>query len=1180
VPFIKKIEVNGFKTFGRKTTLLFDRGFTAITGPNGSGKTNIIDAVLFALGEMSARRLRATNFSNLIFHGGLNSNRKKKAKVVIQFDNSDGRLPLDTATVTLSREIDQEGRSVYRVNGRRVSRVYVLEMLSMAGIAPNGHNIILQGTLTRLAEISPQERRKIIEDAIGIAQYDQEKAEAQKKLEAANISIKTVMGQVGEVQKRIEALERERNDLLRYNFIMEEIKRLEAIRLSKKIIESRGEIDKVSKRISDLKRRLEDLRKRREELRTKRYRIESDIRRYGLEQSEEKRNEILNIEAKIGELRSKLGELNSKIENGKVILEDLRKARIDLEFKIKNVKSEIEDCEARIRQLTAELAPINEVISKKQSVYDALSSEINSIRSGLEEENKAIREAEVSLEQIRTEALKIQAAKTESRSRIKVYSERLKSLRQKRKDLTASLKRLEDAFRDLKGIQEEQKTRLEALKKSLNKREERKRYLETQIKEAGKVAEMAREAIVEFEARRELVEKFNTEERSLRYIEQIGSEGMISGVHGRLKDFIKFPRRYKRAVEAAASGWLNSLIVEDLETAVICTEALRRAKLGRIKIIPLSALSRNKRITPPRDAGVLAVISDLIKCEERYSPAVSFVFGDTLLVSDEDSALRLSRIGFRSVTLSGDLFEAGGGVEGGYYRSPFDFSSFVPSESTLKALNKAVSALKRLLEAREDHIQELEDEIAEAQREIARLSHSLGRLGSEVKRVERNIQNARLNLKNVESDLENINGLLSKERSLLKQYEEKWNDLLKRENEIQSRLSEMKRKINLSNLREISSKRDEISGEIAKLKQKRSQITAEISSLRSKIEILKRDLKDMIHQRNAATNRVITLEREIKNASKQRENIIAEIEALKEKRDALSRFLSSAREDIEKLNSQIDRVDADLRRVEDEYERVDSLLDEAQLNLQNLNMQMERYVDRLKDLGYEEPILEESFRLDEIDEILREMRSELNSIGAVNQLASRQYKEQVSRYKELSMRLNEMERERMAIERFIEEIERKKYKAFMEAFNKINDKLDKYFFKLTGGGKAALKLEDPTDPFSGGVDMVVQFVGKPPILVSGASSGERSVAAVSFLFALREFTPASFYLFDEIDAHLDAFHVERLGELLSEESERSQFIVVTLKPEMISKADKVYGVYGRDGISYVISTTFKEAIQR
>ena len=212
MPFIRKIEVNGFKTFGKKTTLIFDKGFTAITGPNGSGKTNIIDAVLFALGEMSARKLRATNFSNLIFHGGLNSNaRRKKAKVVIQFDNSDGRLPTDTATVTVSREIDQEGHSVYRINGRKVSRAYAMEILSMAGITPNGHNVVLQGTLTRLAEISSQERRKIIEDMIGIAQYDHEKAEAQKKLESANIAIKTAMGQVGEVQKRIESLERERN---------------------------------------------------------------------------------------------------------------------------------------------------------------------------------------------------------------------------------------------------------------------------------------------------------------------------------------------------------------------------------------------------------------------------------------------------------------------------------------------------------------------------------------------------------------------------------------------------------------------------------------------------------------------------------------------------------------------------------------------------------------------------------------------------------------------------------------------------------------------------------------------------------------------------------------------------------------------------------------------------------
>ncbi|NIM44777.1 MAG: AAA family ATPase, partial [Nitrososphaeria archaeon] len=156
----------------------------------------------------------------------------------------------------------------------------------------------------------------------------------------------------------------------------------------------------------------------------------------------------------------------------------------------------------------------------------------------------------------------------------------------------------------------------------------------------------------------------------------------------------------------------------------------------------------------------------------------------------------------------------------------------------------------------------------------------------------------------------------------------------------------------------------------------------------------------------------------------------------------------------------------------------------------------------------------------------------------------------------------------------------KKHNVFMGAFNQINDRIDRYFSKLTGGGTAALRLENPENPFQGGVDMVVQFVDKPPILVSGASSGERSVSAVAFLFALQEFTPASFYLFDEIDAHLDAFHVERLGELLAEEAEGSQFVVVTLKPEMVSKADRIYGVYGHDGLSRVVSTTFRAATQQ
>jgi len=1179
MPFIKKIEVNGFKTFGKKTMLLFDKGFTAITGPNGSGKTNIIDAVLFALGEMSARKLRATNFSSLIFHGGLNSNsrKKKKAKVVIQFDNSDGRLPTDTATVTVSREIDQEGHSIYRINGRKVSRSYALEILSMAGITPNGHNVVLQGTLTRLAEISSQERRRIIEDAIGIAQYDYEKAEAQKKLEAANIAIKTAMGQVGEVQKRIESLERERNDLLRYNFILEEIRRLEAIKLSKTIRDNQKKIDELSRRISDLEGKLEELRRRREELRSRRRQIESELRRYSLEQSEEKQDQILQIQIRIGELRSRLGELNSKISSGKSILDDLRKSRIDAERQIETFKNEMKECEKRIEQLTSERDALLKVIAERQSIYDALSSEIDETRSKLEEKNKEIREVERYLEQIRTETINIQSKQAKSQSKIDVYSERLRNLEEKKKDLGLSLKRLEEAFKDLQNIQKEQKAQLDALRDSLARRTKRKSVLETQIKEAGRVADIAREAVVEFEARKELVEKFNTEERALQYIEELSREGVIEGIHGRLRDLIKFSKRYERAIEAAASGWLNSLVVDDLDVAFTCVEMLKKTRLGRIKIVPLKGLSRNKQLNLPKSEGVLGSVSDFVKCNEIYMPAVSFVLGDTLLVRNENAALTVSRKGFRSVTPSGDVFEAGGGVESGFYRAPLDFSSFVPSESSLKALNKAVTALRKLLAAREGHIQELEEEIAETQKEITRLSRSLGRLGSEIERVQKSIHEARLNLNRAESNLGNLQDLLQKEELMLKEYESRRKELSEKEAMIQQKLSEMKKKIDLTELQGRESKRGEIGKDLFALKQKANKIEAQLSSLQSRVEMHWKELENASSRREKATERILLIENEIKQASKNRVEIQAEIEKLEKKKDVLSSFLLNVRKDAEKLTSKIDEIDGKLQTVEEEYEKIDVHLDEARLNFQTLSLQMRRYLDQLNSLGYEKPLMETSIDIEKLDETLKTMKSELNRIGAVNQLASKQYEEQISRYKELSIRMNELERERMAIVKFIEEIERKKYNVFMEAFNKVNERLDRYFSKLTGGGNAALKLENPQDPFSGGVDMVVQFVGKPPILVSGASSGERSVAAVAFLFALQEFTPASFYLFDEIDAHLDAFHVERLGELLAEEADKSQFIVVTLKPEMVSKADKIYGVYGREGISHVVSTTFRGA---
>ncbi|MCW4021003.1 MAG: hypothetical protein NWF14_07245, partial [Candidatus Bathyarchaeota archaeon] len=409
-------------------------------------------------------------------------------------------------------------------------------------------------------------------------------------------------------------------------------------------------------------------------------------------------------------------------------------------------------------------------------------------------------------------------------------------------------------------------------------------------------------------------------------------------------------------------------------------------------------------------------------------------------------------------------------------------------------------------------------------------------------------------------------------------FEKRRDEVSEKEVKLQEELASLKKAIDFSEVQGWEQKREVLGNEILDLRKKMGAIDTELSTLQSKMEnVLKAGLENATAQRSKASKQVSIIEKEVEEAVKEKEGLQEKFEELEKTKEELSGSLLNVKGESEKFTSQIDEIDDRLRAFEEEYEQADALSDELRLNLQTFRLQMGRHMEQLRVLGYEEPVAVSSEQFQEAEASFRLMRFELERIDAVNQLAQTQYEDQVSRYKELSIRMNELEKEKLAIVNFIEEIEQKKYKAFMEAFNRTNERLDRYFSRLTGGGNAAFKLENPENPFAGGVDMIVQFVSKPPILVSGASAGERSVSAIAFLFAMQEFTPASFYLMDEIDAHLDAFHVERLGELLAEEAEKSQFVIVTLKPEMVSKADRIYGVYGREGVSHVVSTTFKGA---
>jgi len=1180
MPHIKKIELRGFKTFGHPTSILLEKGFTVITGPNGSGKTNIMDAILFGLGELSARRLRAENFAKLIFHGSPEANleKAKVSKVIMQFDNSDNRIPVETNTVTVSREVYKKGQSVYRLNGRRMSRANVVDTLAMAGISATGHNFVLQGTITRMAEIAPYERRKIIDDMIGIAQYDAEKAEAEEKLRAAEISIKTAMGRIDEVQKRVDDLERERNQLLRFNFIQNETKRFEAIKISHDIGEVQTKIRDLSSKVEEANSKAENLKQLRDQLRQQRHGIEKEWRKFSTEKVEEGGTRVLEVQIKIGDIRSRLTELATKIGAGTTSLEGLKKVRENSLKQLEAIQNDVTANRKSLGQFKREQNRLLKEINTKQSQHDALVSETTQLWANLGENSKRIHEIEQRLDKLYQNLVALRSEHAQSQTTVKMLTHRLEDLNARKERFTATLGELNKSITDLNEVQHEQKTRLKSLQQTLDRRIMQKEAIEHEIADAGKIADSAREAVVEFATQKELAERVASEEMALRGIEEMGEMGVIQGVFGRLRNLVKTEKGYENVVEAAAAGWLDSIVVEDANAAFACTETLRRLKLGRIKIIPLKELLNIKPVSQPKIDGVSGAASALVRYSKRFEPAVTFVFGDTLIAKDDKAAFRACREGFRTVTANGDLYEAGGALQSGYYREPIDFATLIPKEAAIKSLDEAVRTLQEHLSKRGIDITGFEEEISKARMEITRLTEATHTLESEIARVRRSVKVTNRNIKRIDGHILAVNTRLEKEKEMMGVQRAQRSALYKETQKLRSELASLRRKVDPSHIQELEVQRGKLGDELVVFRQRLSTVESELSTSKAKLErVLNVGFDNIKIQLRKVEHQLSTLESEVKEAIQEKVTLESELSNLEKSKEELASSILAARKESKKFTDQIDDVDKQLHRIDGEYERAERLLNQLQLSLQTLQMQFDQYRSQLKEFGYEEPLTVSPDQLEATESSLKLMRYELERLGAVNQLALAHYAEQIARYRELSVRMNELEKEKQSIIAFMEEIERKKRRVFMEAFNQVNGNFSNFFQKLTEGGEASLQLENPEEPFVGGIDMVVQFPGKPPILVSGASSGERSVAAVAFLFAIQDFMPAAFYLFDEVDAHLDAFHVARLSDLLVEESAKSQFVVITLKPEIANKAQRVYGVYEHKGVSHVVSATFKEA---
>ena len=1179
---IKKLELRGFKSFGpRKVTISLGKGYTVVSGPNGSGKSNVIDAIRFVLGEFSARSLRAARFSEVIFDGGQGNKKSESALVVIHLDNTDRRIPVDVGTVTVSRRVNRNGQSVYALNGRTISRSQLVDILSVGGIHPKGHNIIMQGTVTRLADLTSEDRRKIVEDLTGIAEYDVKKSDAQVQLNQAEFNLRVAAARIEEVEKRIAALERERNDTLRHNFLSNEIRRLRGLILSSNLEILESELADLQSNLRQKRELSETLRGTLEDLRRKREKVESDYRDFNENIAGKGAKQLFTIQENIGDINAQIAGLQSKMNNSKASLNALSEMRDKQSQQTFSLRARIEESQQRIVDLSDEHEKLDSSLKKKESENEELTDRLEDLRKTLTGSKDKLRTLDEEIKPV-TEKLNFLEKRLQGYElRSEILLENLDSMEGRYSSFSSILENLTQGIEQLQRLREDEKPTLAKLDSSLERSTSGKQSLRKDLPQAEKTALNAKEILLEFETKKDLLDLVSAEEKALSQIEEMAQAGALRGVLGRIKNILKIDPEYDRSIEAALSGWMKAIVVKDLEAAALCIGSLRRMRLGRIKLIPLKNIETSSNIEVPRIDGVLGLASSFVKTEERFSTIAQYLLGDTLIVVSEDLALELSSQGYRCVTQSGDLFEVDGRLESGFFRSPVDLSSLLPSILAIRSLRDNVGALEEILLQRRDSVEILGEEESRILKERLRRLSNVQTLGNEIKAI----QTYTAMVKNTLGSIEERLGMARTQRSEIESIS---HPLESDRKELSSQLDRLKKEREAltpefgdTKISELGAEKTVTLDEIASIKNQISFILGEISTLQSNLEnSIVPELERSELSISSLDSQITELEETIRGANIAIGNLSEQLDELEKAKERLSASLSTIQEERRRFERMLDEIDDELSETNSRYEPANKESHEMELEMQKNESEYGHMVEDLRTLGFEGRLETDEEDMKAINAALDQMRDELTKLGSVNYLAVDQYDQQKDAYKQLSLRRNEVEAEKISILNFMEEIEQKKRRAFMEAYSKINVGFKFFFSRLTGGGNGWLELENPEDPFSGGLDIYVQFPGKGARLVSGASGGEKSVAAVSFMFAIQDLSPAPFYVFDEVDAHLDIHNAERLANMLRENSAGTQFIVISLRDVVIDRAQKLFGVYVHNGVSRILSIKLQKTVER
>lgn len=1159
---IKKLEVYGFKSFGFRNTIVhFEKGLVAITGPNGSGKSNILDAIMFAIGENSPKAMRVDKFQSL-FHDAQNPGHRL-VRVSITFDNADRGIPMDEDTVTLTREMEGlTGDSQYLLNGKKVSKTAIMELLEVVLSAPNKLNIVQQGMITRISELNSEERRKIIEDIVGLSYFDEKKAEAMKQLDEADRRLEVAFARMGEIRKRIDELEAERNDQLRYEQIGSELKRFKAVQISNNIRIVRNKLATSSQILEGNTQRSAQLTKQIDELRQE---IE------GLETEKAKFMEEVDAANRAkAQVATRTAAIVHDSERAKAMLGESQRRIADIERRLPQIESGMTEISARGEAMKTDAERRRAEKEQKQSIVESLKSRLDAINADIERITAVIARYTGARQKLegrtrRLSSLKgnmeLASARTEEKANTVAYKRNAgdAAMELLRSEIDAARTRISELEQTLKA----DGARLAETIKTIDNLKATKAALEHELAGSATLLSKADSMAIKFEERASVARHAMNEDFA---IAELTKDSKKFGIKGLVRDLIRYEKSYERPVLAAGADWMKAFVVEDVKAMIAIAAYAKEKRLPRLRIIPLDIVNRYRagRKNTGRDTNVIGTLAGVVYSEYERLP--EFLFSDTMLVRNSSAAYMLARQGYRAVSVEGELFEpAGGSMALDFGSKISDLTKAILLGSSVEGLRDMLGKLAKVVEKKNAQLRESAELLVAAEAEKIKLDLNIAnneaRLASEQETAR--AKDRALSELASRSDL-----LASEEQALsveLAGFKRRLEIIAPSIERVTARLQTIDESAAKTELASIQVERNQLVKQADSAGIELSQITNALGSLESKLEFDGRQVAQMEEEKARLSLELEQRKKQVEELQAKSQSLEAELKSLRDQEQQIIDSSGNAYGVLREYEGKIKTLSEDERKLTKEnniLERESALLKK---DVTDLTEKESRLTNDLVWLGYKN--LLDSM---DVEGAIIELSKEYEGVKSrINLRADDAYVQVMEGYRGMSSRRNQLESERNSIVSFIDQIIKEKKEMFMEAYNKVNSDISTTFSRLTGG-TAHLELENQEDVFAGGVMLLVAFPGKVARESTALSGGEKTITATVFLLALQSLKPSPFYLMDEVDAHLDAQNTERLSKVLTERSQNSQIIMVTLKDSTVAKATLIYGVYPRQGASQVV----------